>query len=240
LAVRRPDGRRGVRRDGRPSGRVPPGLGSAERAAAQAVAAAVVRGGHGPAAARGRRRRPGDGRAADGEAEAAGGTAAGAVQVRPAVSQRDTRVPERGAVPVGPPAGGGTRAHVARVRVRPQRVRRPLARRRDRAGGPAGRRLRDVPRPGTRRRPPAHGLRSSGRGHRHAGPVPRHVVHRQAEEPGGVPQAGRQPARDPVGRGRLAGQGQRAQVAGYARRPAAHGPGTVPRRQAQGVLDDDA
>jgi len=42
-----------------------------------------------------------------------------------------------------------------------------------------------------------------------------------------------------VGRGRLAGQGQRTQVDEHARRPAADGPGQVSGRQAQGVPDHD-
>jgi len=113
---------------------------------------------------------------------------------------------------------------------------------RHRAGRPEGPRLRARPNSGTRGRrwQRAHGLRSPGRGHRRARPVPRHVVHRQAKEPCGVPQAGGQPARDPVGRGRMAGQRKRAQVDEHAWRPATDGPGQVPGRQAQGVPDHDS
>jgi len=86
-----------------------------------------VYGGHG-AASRGWRRWPKNGRPVDRETETDRGTAADGPQNRPAVPQRDTRVPERRTVFVGIPAGWGPRARVARVRVRSQRVRRPLAR----------------------------------------------------------------------------------------------------------------
>lgn len=194
-----------------------------------------MRGGHGTG---NRARRPReDGRAVDGQAEAARGAAAHRAQGGRAVPQRDIRVQELGAVPDGAPVRGGPSARHARVRVRPQRGRSTLARGRDRAGRPAGLRVLDGPRVRTAggRRQYAHGLQPLGRGHRGPGPVSRHVVDGQAEEPGGVPQAGRQAARDPVGRRRLAGQEQRAQVAEHARRPAAHGTGGVPRRQAEGI-----
>jgi len=241
VAVGRADGRRGVRRHRRPAGHVRPGQGSPARVPAQADAAAVVGGGVRSADRGGRRVARPRGRPADRQTEAARGTAAHRAQVGPAVPQRDTRVPERVAVPVRTPAGGGPRSRAARVRVRPQRVRRPVARGRRRAGGPARPGLYARPRPGTRwrRRERAHGLQPPGRGHRRARPVSRHVVHRQAEEPRGLSQAGGQPARDPVGRGRLAGQGQRAQVAEHARCPAADGPGKVPGRQAQGIPHHD-
>lgn len=244
MAVGRADGRRGVRRHRRPAGHVRPGQGPAARVPSQADAAAVVGGGFRPADRAGRRvARPArGGRPADGQAQAARGTVAHRAQVGQAVPQRDTRVPERVAVPYRTPAGRDPRSSAARVRVRPQRVRRPVAGRRHRAGGPARPGLHAGPRLRTRRRRSgqrAHGLRPPGRGHRRARTVPRHVVHGQAEEPRGLPQAGGQPARDPVGRGRLAGQEQRAQVAEHARRPAADGPGKVPGRQAQGVPDHD-
>jgi len=241
--VGRADGRRGVRRDRRPAGRVRPGQGSPARVPAQADAAAVVGGGVRAADGAGGRRRVARRprrRPADRQAQADRGTAAHRAQVGPAVPQRGARVQERHAVPVRVPARRSPGSCAARVRIRPQRVRRPVAGGRGRAGRPAWPRLRAGPRAGTRRwrrrrRIRAHGLRSSGRCHRGARPVPRHVVHRQAEEPRGVPQASWQPARDPVGRGRLAGQEQRAQVTQHARRPTANGPGQVQGRQAQGV-----
>lgn len=235
MAVGRADGRRGVRRYDRPPADVRPGQGPQARVQTEARGVAVVHGGVRPAdVAVGRHRRP-----AAGQAQAGRGTDARHVEDRPAVPQRAARVPERRAVPTAVPARRGPRVRPARVRVRPQRRRRPLARGRGRVGGPAGPRLRTGPRR-RGRRPRAGpggrvpGLRAPGHGHRRAGPVPRHVVHGQAEGPGDVPQAGRQPARGAVGRGRVAGQGQRAQVAGHAGRPPAHGARAVPGRPAQG------
>jgi len=154
VAIGRADGRRGVRRDRRPACVVRPGQRSSARVPAQADAAAVVGGGVRAADCAGRRRWAArrHGHAAHRQAQAARGTAAHRAQVGQAVPQRDARVPERGAVPVRTPAGGSPRARAARVRVRPQRVRRPVVRGRHRAGRPARPRLRASPLPGTQRR----------------------------------------------------------------------------------------
>jgi len=153
VAVGRADGRRGVWRDRRPAGQVRSGQGSSARVPAQADAAAVVDRGVRAADGAGRRRAARrHGHPADRQAQAAGRIAAHRAQVRPAVSQRDARVPERGAVPVGTLAGRGPRARAPRVRVRPQRERRPVVGGRHRAGRPARPRLRARSHSGTRGR----------------------------------------------------------------------------------------
>lgn len=222
-------------------GGVRTGSGPEKRDAAETGAVPVVGDGDGPTGhGRGGGRRRVDRRRRsrgprDHQAQAVRGTVARNRQVGPAVLQRDLRVPARGAVPAGTLAGRRARADVADVRVRPQRQRRQLARGHDRAPRSLASRRRRLLvgplRPGSA----VPRLRALGLGHRRARPVPRHVVHGQTEEPGGVSQAGRPPARDPVGRRRVAGQGQRAQVVGHAWRSAADGPGSVQRRQAQRV-----
>lgn len=219
MAVRRVNGGRGLRRDGRPTGHVRPRQGPQARVPAKADGTAVVRHSVGSADGAGQRHgRSENGRPGDRQAEAAGGAAAHRAQDGPAVPQRDTRVSGGRAFPHGTPAGRGPPVRPAVVCVRSKRLWNTLARGRHRAGGPACQRLFGGPQRGTRFRRPScvHGLRALGRGDRGPGPVPRHVVHGQTEEPGGVPQTGGQLARGPMGRGRLAYQGQRAQVAGHA------------------------